>query len=404
MAMAGEVKPSGAWSPNPLRCGGTELPLPLLLAAKLLVSVVVLSLIWHQLPDPFLPFLPVFDYFRHTPFFGWGLRVAALIGSGAVLFNYRVRAACLVIGSAFLVGILASRVYFENNRMFLGCLLFLLGLYEPRTGPLLLRTQVVFVYFAAALNKVLDPSWRSGEFFAYWTTVYVKKSLYFQAASWLPGSLLPRAMSWLTIAMEFSIFLGLLFRRSRIWAIWLGLLLVLGLSFLTERTFGVFFYAMPISYLAFVAWPRSGVIVLYDGDCGFCTRTRQLLERFDIDGQFAWKAFQRAEDLHGIPEEALRQRLYVVTEDKKYSGFSAFRIMALYNPLTYFVLLLSLIPPQPKLFHYRYWLAASFLLFFSPVFVPVGEAVYSWVARNRHHILSRESCPLDSPENSSQRA
>src|SRR6202035_5864129 len=142
--------------------------------------------------------------------------------------------------------------------------------------------------------------------------------------------LVSRVMSWLTIAIEFAISLGLLFRRSRMWAIWLGLLLAVGQYFLTERTFGVFFYVMPISFLAFVDWPRSRIIVLYDGDCGFCTRMRRLWERFDFEGLFAWKPFQQAEDLPGISEDALRQRLYVVTENRKYSGFAAFKIMALY--------------------------------------------------------------------------
>jgi predicted DCC family thiol-disulfide oxidoreductase YuxK len=377
---------------NLLRLGGTELPPPMLLAAKLAVVCLVLRMTWRDLPNPFLPFVPAFDYFRHTPF-GWGLKAAVLIGSAAVLFNYRVRAACLLIGSAFLVGILASRPYFENNIMYLGCLLFLLGLYEPRTGPWLIRAQIIVVFFAAALNKLLDANWRSGEFFDYWASVYVNKGFYFRLASWLPDMLLALTMSWMTIFIEFGIALGLLFRRSRLWAIWLGLLLATGQNFLTERTFGVFFYVMPISYLTFVAWPRSKGIVLYDGDCGFCTRVRRLMERFDIEGLFSWKPFQFADDLHGISEDALRQRLYVVMENKKYSGFAAFKIMALYNPLTYFVLLLPLLLPQGVFFHHRSWLVVTFLLLFSPVFAPVGEALYAWIARNRYRIPTRESCP-----------
>src|SRR5437016_1715676 len=127
-----------------------------------------------------------------------------------------------------------------------------------------------------------------------------------------------------------------MFSRSRIGAIWLGLLLAAGQNFLTERTFGVFLYVMPISYLAFVAWPRSKVVVLYDGDCGFCARVRRLVERFDVEGLFSWKPFQVTDDLHGISGEALRQRLHIVVENKKHSGLAAFKIMALYNPLTYF--------------------------------------------------------------------
>ena len=395
------MKTSSPSGRNPLRFGGTELPPELLLTAKLAVVCLVLRMTWRELPNPFIPFLPAFDYFRHTPF-DWALKAAVLIGSAAVLFNYRVRAACLVIGSAFLTGILASRPYFENNIMYLGCLLFLLGLYEPKTGPWLIRAQIILVFFAAALNKLLDVNWRSGKFFDYWTSVYVNKSFYFRLSSWLPEMLLARAMSWLTIAIEFGIALGLLFRRTRMWGIWLGLLLAAGQNFLTERTFGVFFYVMPISYLAFVEWPRSKVLLLYDGDCGFCSRMRRVMERFDLEGLFTWKPFQQPDDLHGISEEALHQRLYIVTQDKKYSGFAAFKMMALYNPLTYFVLLLPLMLPQGVYLHHRSWLVIAFLLFFSPIFAPIGERVYSWIARNRHRILSGESCAVNAPNNLSQ--
>jgi hypothetical protein len=67
--------------------------------------------------------------------------------------------------------------------------------------------------------------------------------------------------------------------------------------------------------------------------------------------------------------------------------------MALYNPVTYFVLLLPLLLPQGVFFHHRSWLVVSFLLLFSPIFGPVGESVYARIARNRHRIPAQENCP-----------
>jgi len=356
------------------------------------------------MPDPFLPMVPVLDLFHSTPYFGWVLRIAVLSGAIAVLLNYRLRAACLVIGSAFLLGTLASRVYFENNRMFLGCVFFLLGLYQQRTGSWLVRAQVLLVFSSAALNKLLDPSWRSGHFFDYWSHYAINKGLYFQLASWLPSLFLPRFMSWMTIVIEFWIVIGLLFRRTRHWAIFTGLCLSLGMNVLTERTFGVFFYAMPICYLAFIDWPRSNPTVLYDGDCGFCFRTRGWMERFDLEKIFVWKPFQLAKDLYGISPEDLRKRLYLVADEKKYSGFGAFKMMLLYNPITYFAMLIALMMPQSVYLHRRSWVAIFLVLFFSPLFAPVGEAVYALVARNRHRILSGETCVLEPPSHPSHQA
>ena len=125
MALAEEVKPAGRWSPNPLRFNGTELPLPLLLVAKLVIVVVLVRLEWRSLPSPFIPVLPLLDTFLFTPLFGLVLKMAVLIGSAAVLLNYRVRGPPRpMVGSAFLLGILASRPFFQNNRMYVGCLLF----------------------------------------------------------------------------------------------------------------------------------------------------------------------------------------------------------------------------------------------------------------------------------------
>jgi predicted DCC family thiol-disulfide oxidoreductase YuxK len=384
-----------AW--NPFRVSGLDLPMPLILVAKLLSVCILGRVVWRDLPDPFLPMLPVIDLFHSTPYFGWVLRGVVLLGALSVLFNYRVRTACLLMGSAFLIGTLTSRIYFENNRQFLGCVLLLLGLYEEKTGPWLVRLQMILVFFSAALNKLLDASWRSGAFFNYWSHYAINKSLYFQLAAWLPPMVLPRIMSWMTIVLEFSIVFFLLIRRTRFWGIWMGLLLALGLNAFTERTFGVFFYAMPICYLAWVEWPRSAVTVLYDDDCGFCTRTRAWMERFDLEKLLVWKPFQKAKELYGISQDELRQRLYLVTEGRKYSGFRAFKIMALYNPLTYFFLLTAVMLPQSVYLHHRSLVAICLLLFFSPLFAPVGEAAYALVARNRHRILTGSTCAIEPP-------
>ena len=402
--MARKVTSAEARSHNPFRFGEPDLPMPLLLVAKLLAACILARFIWRDLPEPFLPFVPALDLLRTTPYFAWAIRGAALIGSVMVLLNYRVRGGCLVVGSAFLLGVLSSRIYFENNRMFLGCVLFLLGLYEQRTGPWLVRAQVILVFFSAGLNKLLDASWRSGRFFAYWGPTFINKSLYFGLAAWLPQMVLPRAMSWMTIVMEFSIALGLMFRRTRTLAIWTGLLLALGMNVLTERTFGVFFYAMPICYLAFIEWPVAGIAALYDGDCGFCASTRRMMERFDLERLFVWIPAQQAKDLYGISREALCQRFYLVIDKRQYSGFAAFKIMALYNPLTYFVILAALMLPQAVYFRHRSLVAVFFVLFFSPLFVPIGDRAYAWIARNRHRILSGGSCLVEPASHFSKQA
>ena len=53
----------GDW--NPLRCAGTALPVPLLLAVKLIAVALLLTGHARLLPEPFLPFIPALA--RSTP-------------------------------------------------------------------------------------------------------------------------------------------------------------------------------------------------------------------------------------------------------------------------------------------------------------------------------------------------
>src|SRR5580700_3413737 len=155
-APAQEASPSRV-SRNPFRVTGTELPANVLLMAKILAICFLVNLHWRDLPDHFLPFLPIFDHAGPPIMFKRILQVVFFIGAFCVLFNYRVRAACLVLGVLMFVAILSSRPYFENNRTYVGCLWFLAGLQVSGIEPWPLRFQVILLYFGAGLNKLLDP-------------------------------------------------------------------------------------------------------------------------------------------------------------------------------------------------------------------------------------------------------
>jgi predicted DCC family thiol-disulfide oxidoreductase YuxK len=371
--------------------------------AKLIALSILLTSEWRALPDPFLPFVPFFDLFHSTALFRWALKIALLGSLGCLLFNRWVRTACAVAGSVFLIGMLASRPYFTNNRMFAGCVLFLLGLYQPRQKLPLLRLQIVLVYIGAAVNKLLDVNWRNGQFFQYWAGIYVKEPLYFWAASLLPEKGMALLMSWFTMIIECFLAVGFLLRRFWTKVIWLGLLFHGASVFLTNRTFGIFICAIPASYLAFAVWPEEPFTVLYDGDCGFCSRTRRFFERFDFGHKFNWVPFQQTQEHYGIPQASLLERVYVVGGGKTSGGYRAFQRLFLYNPVTYFVMALLIATPPVSLIVYRRWLIFVLMAIFSPLLAPVGERVYAVVARNRHR-LSAQACPVPPSQNPSTEA
>src|SRR5262249_29254721 len=126
----------------PLRCAGTELPEPVLLMAKLIVVCFLITREWQAFPDPFIPFLGFFDHFSGTPIFRWVLKLIFLGSATCLLFNFRVRLSCFVVGTTLLTAILSSRVYFQNNLLFVACLMVLAGSTERDQRPWVLQVQV----------------------------------------------------------------------------------------------------------------------------------------------------------------------------------------------------------------------------------------------------------------------
>ncbi len=381
---------------NPFRCGGTPLPTPLLLAAKLLVVTLLATGHVATLPDPFLPFLRVFDRIGHPEAFRLGLQILFVAGSIAVLFNRRVRLASLTVGLTILVGIASSRIYWANNTFFAGAALTLIGLHASGRSVWLLRAQVALIYFGAGFNKILDPDWLSGQFFEHWTE-NLGHDLYIRAAALLPPMALSRFMCWATIATELSLFIGFATPRLHPYAIWLGVLFHAAMTLFTGITFVLFLYVAPIAYLAFARWPRQTTEVLYDGDCGICARTRRWFEARDFEGAFRWTTFQSgAGDRFGITREALRRRLHIVVDGTRiHEGFRAFKLMLLYNPVTYFVMLGALLVLHDGPAGMRSLLLVLMIGFFFPLFDPIGQWFYDLVARNRGRLGSEPSCPVD---------
>jgi hypothetical protein len=95
MAMASTL---GAPSWNPLRCGGTALPVNLLVMAKAIAIALLLTNHVRLLPDPFLPFIPGLD--RIPPLLFQRTLQVLFVGSAvALLFNRSVRVLGICVGN-----------------------------------------------------------------------------------------------------------------------------------------------------------------------------------------------------------------------------------------------------------------------------------------------------------------
>jgi hypothetical protein len=68
--------------------------------------------------------------------------------------------------------------------------------------------------------------------------------------------------------------------------------------------------------------------------------------------------------------------------------------MMLWNPIAYLVTYIILAAPGPADSVFRNMVVLTLLLSFSPLFTPVGEGLYSLIARNRRRLSPEGSCRI----------
>ncbi|MEO7145882.1 MAG: DUF393 domain-containing protein [Bryobacteraceae bacterium] len=120
-------------------------------------------------------------------------------------------------------------------------------------------------------------------------------------------------------------------------------------------------------------------LVIYDGDCGICTRSKNVAVQLDFLHTMRWIPLQSAEaGEQGIAPEDLERALYLVHGGHQAAGFAAFKRIFARLPLFWLLVALAVwITP---------WSALAVVLLFSPLSNPVGNRVYEWVARNRYRL------------------
>ena len=136
----------------------------------------------------------------------------------------------------------------------------------------------------------------------------------------------------------------------------------------------------PASTSASVDVPRDALIVLYDGVCGFCNSSVQLIIRNDRRGRFRFAALQSevGEALlrrHGLPTEEL-ESVVLIEEGRAYrKSRAALRIARRLDGA---------------------WRA------FWPLIVipaPLADVFYDLVAKHRYRLFGKyDTCQIPSPE------
>jgi len=175
-------------------------------------------------------------------------------------------------------------------------------------------------------------------------------------------------------------------------AIWTRLLVFTVLLYYFGTRFAPYFLAAAASMIALARWPRSPMLVIFDGDCAFCSLSKSWIERFDLEGILQWRPYQSGiGETYGITEEEASQRIYLIQADKVYSGFSALKMMALCNPISY---LATFTPLALSPWHRQKVAIAVLLFLFSSLFQPIGDGLYGLVARHRRSLVANSHCKI----------
>ena len=103
--------------------------------------------------------------------------------------------------------------------------------------------------------------------------------------------------------------------------------------------------------------------VLYDARCEFCRQSRRISEALDWFHQMEWK-----------PNPANEDTVVVLRGNERLTTWRAIKAIAIRSPLT--------------------WLLIFPAIALLPIFNPVGELAYKWIAANRHR-LGSNSCSIE---------
>ena len=201
------------------------------------------------------------------------------------------------------------------------------------------------------------------------------------------------ALGIMIVVVEYLMIFLLFWRKTRLSAIYLGIVFHIALI-LTLDVPATFFFLFPPQLCLFIApndiigWierkrqfnaSAKRPLLIYDGQCQFCQRSVQRLKVMDLFAVLNYvdlHSISRFEDVHPQlnKEMALKQICLVENGSRLYEGFDVFRRACFMMPMLY-----------PFIF-----------VFYFPGMRFSGSGVYAFIAKRRYWFYSKSSCSTDS--------
>jgi hypothetical protein len=224
-----------------------------LLAWILLLQYVSLNFLYERdfrtaafLPfTPFLPFVPFFDWIPGK-IFGAALATLYFGSTAFVISGIHFRKACLALSAALLLSLLCARNSYGNDIVYCVLVFFWAGFSSSdEEATRNMKYQLALVYAGAAISKLFDPDWLSGEYMAAWIPFFRAEFI-----GWVPE----RLICWATIGIEILLPAMILTGWKKRWIPAVGVGFHSVMSLISGATFHMFFFDMTATYLLFFEW------------------------------------------------------------------------------------------------------------------------------------------------------
>jgi hypothetical protein len=234
---------------------------------------------------------------------------ARLVGAALVVVGHRARPALFACAILGFYTLLCDRLDFHHNRYTLYCFALLVALgpcdrafaitrgastVASRTGPLwaqrLAQAQLSLVYLASGGSKLLDPDWRDGlvigDRFMRYAGDAIAKGVPQRVIDLFSRPIMTSGLAKLAIATEVFLAFALWTRRTRIFALWWGVMFHLTIE--VSSHVEIFTWLTLTIYALFASPDVRARKIFFDPSrakgvfCGRAIRALDWLARFEV--------------------------------------------------------------------------------------------------------------------------
>jgi predicted DCC family thiol-disulfide oxidoreductase YuxK/uncharacterized membrane protein YphA (DoxX/SURF4 family) len=186
-------------------------------------------------------------------------------------------------------------------------------------------------YTISGIDKALAPSWQDGSAILHLLNNPLARDYFMRDVFLALPEIALQLLTWLTLALEILFGLLVLFGRTRMYAWFMIMAMHLGILMIVDfadLTLGVVMLHLFVFNAAWFESKEAKRVVLFDGVCGFCNKSVDLLLKLDEEKIFRYSSLQ-GEYAKGLslPSEAMESIVFVEDDKLYYKSNAVLKIV-----------------------------------------------------------------------------